>query len=292
MTRAHYRRRTGEAALRAEKFGDMITADQEVLGEEGESGNNHRHAVVVQDLATHWKQSCPRKTKTTQETEKSLRKFLEPSHKPKVTYTDNSLEFGKSCEDPSWNHRTRRSETHGIAERAVRRIKEGTSAELLQSGLDEKWWADSVECYCHLRNVQDLLADGKTPYESRFEEPFKGPTVPFGAMVECHPISSRDQSRLHQFGKKVLPDIFLGYALIARGTSKGDIVIADIEELEKLDASEIYLRRINAKEVLTPQRDEHFIFPVAHGQRSTEGFKQQKHKMTLKPEERLLVDAK
>ena len=30
-----------------------------------------------------------------------------------------------------------RSETNGIAERAVRRIKEGTSAVLLQSGLDE-----------------------------------------------------------------------------------------------------------------------------------------------------------
>ena len=27
--------------------------------------------------------------------------------------------------------------------RAVRRIKEVTSAVLLQSGLDEKWWADS-----------------------------------------------------------------------------------------------------------------------------------------------------
>ena len=40
-------------------------------------------------------------------------------------YTDNSLEFGKSFEDLSWNHRTstpHRSETNGIAERAVRRI--------------------------------------------------------------------------------------------------------------------------------------------------------------------------
>ena len=44
-------------------------------------------------------------------------------------------------------HRTstpHRSETNGIAERAVRRITEGTSAVLLQSGLDEKWRADSV----------------------------------------------------------------------------------------------------------------------------------------------------
>ena len=32
-----------------------------------------------------------------------------------------------------------------IAERAVRRIKEGTSTVLLQTGLDEKWSADSME---------------------------------------------------------------------------------------------------------------------------------------------------
>ena len=49
-------------------------------------------------------------------------------------------------------------------------VKEGTSAVLLQSGLDENWWADSMECYTYLRNVQDLLSDGKTPYERRFGE--------------------------------------------------------------------------------------------------------------------------
>ena len=55
--------------------------------------------------------------------------------------------LSKSCEDLSWNHRTstpHRSDTNGIAERAARRPKEGTSAVLLQSGLDEKWWADSI----------------------------------------------------------------------------------------------------------------------------------------------------
>ena len=41
-----------------------------------------------------------------------------------------------------------------------RRVQEGTSAVLLQSGLDERWWSDSMECYCYLRNVQDLLVDG------------------------------------------------------------------------------------------------------------------------------------
>ena len=45
MTRAPCRRRTGEAPLRAEKFGDLMMADHEVLNEGSESRNN-------QDLAT------------------------------------------------------------------------------------------------------------------------------------------------------------------------------------------------------------------------------------------------
>ena len=101
---------------------------------------------MVQDLATQWGSILPVQ-KTLQETEKSLRKLFEPSHKPKVIYTDNALEFGKSSEDLSWNHRTstpHRSETNGMAQRAVRRVKEGTSAVLLQLGLDEQWWADSL----------------------------------------------------------------------------------------------------------------------------------------------------
>ena len=45
-----------------------------------------------------------------------------------------------------------------------------------------------MECCCCLRNVQDLLADGKTPYERRFGEPFEGPVISLDAMVEYHPI--------------------------------------------------------------------------------------------------------
>ena len=97
--------------------------------------------------------------------------------------------------------------TNWIAERAVRRVKEGTSAVLLQSGLDEQWWADSVEYKTYLRNVQDLLSDGKTPHEWRFGMSFNGPVIPFGAMVEYHPISAKDISRLHQFGPRVLTGI-------------------------------------------------------------------------------------
>ena len=75
-------------------FGHSVTVDPKVLGERCESRTNHRYAVVVQDLATQWIQSFPCKTKTSQETHKSSQKFLESTRKPKVIYTDNSLEFG------------------------------------------------------------------------------------------------------------------------------------------------------------------------------------------------------
>ena len=39
--------------------------------------------------------------------------------------------------------------------------------------------ADSMECYCYLRHVRDLLADGKTHHERLIGELFKGPMIPF-----------------------------------------------------------------------------------------------------------------
>ena len=66
-----------------------------------------------------------------------------------------------------------------------------------------------MECYCFLRNVRVLLAGGKTPYERRCGEPCKGPVIPIGSMIEYHPISAKDQSRLHQFGKRCYQEFSL-----------------------------------------------------------------------------------
>ena len=82
-------------------------------------------------------------------------------------------------------------------------------------------------------------------------------------IVEYHRISAKDLSRLHQLGPKVLPGIFLGYVLYAG--EKETKMIADIEELEQMDASELHARRLNAEEVLTPMRGDDLIFPVADG---------------------------
>ena len=159
----------------------LITPDHKILSEESESRNNHRYAVRVQDLATQWIQSYPCQNKNFTRNDEKLAEV------PRFE------SFGKACEDLQWNHCTstpHRSETHGIAERAVRRVEEGTSAILLQSRLDEKWCADSMECCCFLRNVQDLESDGQTPHERCFGAPFCGTTIPIESMIEYHPISA------------------------------------------------------------------------------------------------------
>ena len=131
-----------------------------------------------------------------------------------------------------------------------------------------------MECFRYLQNGQDLLSDVKT-CERRFGEPFRGPVIPFGAKIEYHPISTKDQSRIHQFGKRVLPGIFLGHALYAgRKICKGDIFVADIEELEILDASEIHPRRLSATEVLIPKNGEHFRFTIADATAKLSGIDQ------------------
>ena len=99
----------------------------------------------------------------------------------------------------------------------------------------------SAKCPRHPGRRGKLLTRDDSENHSKDE-------IPFGAMVEHYPISARDQARLHQFGEKVLPGILLGFALIAGGIWKGDIfLVADMEELEKLDASEKYTRRLECE---------------------------------------------
>ena len=58
-------------------------------------------------------------------------------------------------------------------------------------------------------------------------------------------------------------------------------MVADIEELETMDASEIYSKRLNAKEVILPTQNGKFIFPVADGRIKFVGGDQELRTSTL-----------
>ena len=60
---------------------------------------------------------------------------------------------------------------------------------------------------------------------------------------------------------------------------KGDVLVADLVELETMGASEIYSKRLNAKEVIFHKGE--FIFPIADGRIKTPRGDQELRKSTL-----------
>ena len=62
---------------------------------------------------------------------------------------------------------------------------------------------------------------------------------------------------------------------------KGDVLVADHEELETIDASEIYSKRLNAKEVIFLKEKGEFTFPIADGRIKTPGEDQDLRTSTL-----------
>ena len=115
ITRAPWRRRIGRVVLRVENFGDLITADHQVLSEGCEYRNNHRYAVVVQELATQWIQSYSLQNKNfTGNPEKACKSSWSQIGSLKSLTLTIPWNLTKACEDLSWIHCTstpHRSET-------------------------------------------------------------------------------------------------------------------------------------------------------------------------------------
>ena len=69
--------------------------------------------------------------------------------------------------------------------------------------------------------------------------------VPFGSLVEYHPMTAKDLSRIHQFGKESFTWIVPSDTLCTRGDfGRGDVLVRrTFEGLETMDASEICSKR-------------------------------------------------
>ena len=195
---------------------DAITADHKILNDQNRDRKYDQSCLIIQDRFTKWIQGFTSTAKSADSTAMGLRRFCGPQSNPKHVYTDNSLELKKALNDLHFNHDTstpHRSETNGIAERAVRRVKEGAACQLVQSGFDEWWCGHAVNIYCFQRNILDGSAEtgNLTPWKARFNTDFKGPIWPFGTDVSYKPISSKDKARCHGLGNPMLKGLFVGY---------------------------------------------------------------------------------
>jgi len=220
----------------------------------------------------------------------AFEKFAGPDTKIRHAYTDNSEEFKKAFRELGVDHDTstpHRPQTNGVAERAVRRVKEGTSCCQIQSGFSHEWWKWAVYCYCFLRCIVDKLWGNETAYKKRFGKYFDGPFITYGAQIRYLP--DKDDQRAHKFSDKMFPGIFVGYAQESGGDWNGDLLLADWENIESVEhVSQILVKRFKASEVEVVLRDGKFIYPLAEGDLCQPGPKPRnlRRKKSREPEEK------
>ena len=117
----------------------------------------------------------------------------------------------------------------------------------------------------YLRNVTDLLSDGKTPYERRFGQPFKGPIIPFGSLVEYHHITAKTSQESINLERKSYLDCSSD-TLCTRGEfGRVTYWLQTLRSWKRWTHRKSTQKRLNAKEVIFPKEKGEFIFPIADG---------------------------
>ena len=126
------------------------------------------------------------KQKETSEIVSCSQRFIPPSQKPEIIYTDNSKAIVEACQDLQWNHDAstpRRSETNGVAEKSRPPSERGNSYRIV------RWNAGVVRAKCRTR-----LPMAKTAFETGdMARHLNGPSIPFGTLVEYIQITSKDK---------------------------------------------------------------------------------------------------
>ena len=110
--------------------------------------------------------------------------------------------------------------SNGLAERMVRRVKEGGRTCLIQSGLPYTWWPYAVQHFCAARNIQ--VVEGESVYNRRHKNGHcRALEVPFGAMVIYAP--TKKPGKNPAFAPKNLYGLFLGYDFHPGGSGQAGI---------------------------------------------------------------------
>ena len=166
-------------------------------------------------------------------------------------------------ESPNFNASSIRDERHCWDE-LYAGVKEGTSAVLLQCWIG--WtngglvlWSALAICEMSKTSWQTwtLLMRGDSESFSK-NQLFR--LEQWLNIIRFQPEIKQDFSKLV---RKFYQVSLLGYALIAGENFERRY--SDRKELENLDASEVYPRTLNAKEVLKTQSKGEFVLPVADG---------------------------
>ncbi len=124
------------------KFGDIITADHLSFGKRDQSQRGDRFAYGVLDRYSGWIDCFPVQTKDAESVKAAMQEFLRSDDKVENFWTDNAPELAQAARELGYRHHRsadNRPQSNGVAERAMRRILEGTRSTLHRSGMDHAY---------------------------------------------------------------------------------------------------------------------------------------------------------
>jgi len=171
--------------------------------------------------------------------------------------------------DTSQQHRPA---TNGVAERAQRTVKEGTSCFLSQAGMQHDWWVEAAHCYCFLRNAWDPIPSGPhagmTSYQARFGEDCPAKIVMFGQEVEYYPLDPLIKNKTPKYAEKTRKAVFMDYVQSVRTGGKWakSYLVLDYEDIRNATTyKRLTLTPVRMSELIVPQHvdpNAPIIFPL------------------------------
>ena len=173
------------------KFGHPVTGRHRTRNVGKESRCGHRNAPIVQDKFPNWIQGYPMKTKDTSERIVRLQRFLGLFSESRDKFSGKSRKLIQACQDLQWNHdkntlsslRNKRSGRHGHPQSETRDCCR--TCTTVDTTFTTRW-----PIARHL--IKNVMSKNLTDRSFLAEH--------FG----CVPITAKDKSRTHQFGKKTL----------------------------------------------------------------------------------------
>ena len=156
-------------------------------------GSEVSNGVVIHDHDTRWTECIPKAARSAEKTVEAFNEFVGPGERCEYFYSGGAPELVAAAKSLLWPAATStpgQPASNGVAEREVRKVKEGTRCALASSGFNGPWGPYAARHFCFAANAE--VFEGESCYSRRFgghmDERFL--RIPFGATVDYVPTAT------------------------------------------------------------------------------------------------------